>query len=92
MTKMVTMRIYGKTPLEIFFPGTSGTISMKLGMKHRGIKSILGYLNGHPELTQTNFMSRSKFATYALIQEHVTMNDRWKLWLPVTLEFVDIVK
>ena len=32
MTKMAAMPIYGKNPLKIFFPGTSGTISMKLGM------------------------------------------------------------
>ena len=32
MTKMAAMPIYGKNPLTIFFPGTSGTISAKLGM------------------------------------------------------------
>ena len=33
MTKMATMPIYGKNPLEIFFSRTSGPISTKLGMK-----------------------------------------------------------
>ena len=27
MTKMAAMPIYGKNPLKIFFPGTSGTIT-----------------------------------------------------------------
>ena len=31
MTKMTAMSVYGKTPSKIFFSGTSGTISMKLG-------------------------------------------------------------
>ena len=32
MTKMAAMPIYGKNPSKIFFSGTSGLISMKLGM------------------------------------------------------------
>ena len=32
MTKMATMPIYGKNPSKIFFSGTGGPISMKLGM------------------------------------------------------------
>ena len=32
MTKMATTSIYGKKPLKIFFSGTGGQISMKLGM------------------------------------------------------------
>ena len=31
MTNMAVMPIYGKNPLKIFFPGTSRTISAKLG-------------------------------------------------------------
>ena len=34
MTKMAAMPIYGKNPSKIFFSGTCGPISMKLGMKH----------------------------------------------------------
>ena len=34
LTKMAAMSIYGKNPIKIFFPGTSGLISIKLGMKH----------------------------------------------------------
>ena len=32
MTKMAAMPIYGKNPSKIFLSGTSGPISMKLGM------------------------------------------------------------
>ena len=35
MTKMAAMPIYGKNPSKIFFSGTTGPISTKLGMKHR---------------------------------------------------------
>ena len=34
MTKMAAMPIYGKNPSKIFFSGTGGLISTKLGMKH----------------------------------------------------------
>ena len=32
MIKMAAMPIYGKNPSKIFFSGTNGPISMKLGM------------------------------------------------------------
>ena len=70
MTEMAAMRIYGKTPLKVFFPGISGPISMKLGMKHWGIKSIIVNSNGDPELTLTYFTAR-----YAFMWENVTMMD-----------------
>ena len=34
MTKMATMPIYGKNPLNIFFSETNRLILMKLGVKH----------------------------------------------------------
>ena len=34
MTKMAAMPIYDKNPSKIFFSGTTGPISTKLGMKH----------------------------------------------------------
>ena len=34
MTKMAAMPIYGINPSKIFFSGTGGLISKKLGMKH----------------------------------------------------------
>ena len=34
MAKMAAMPIYGKKPSEIFFSGTGGQISKKLGMEH----------------------------------------------------------
>ena len=38
MTKMAVMPIYGKNPSKIFFSGTNGPISTKLGMKHQWLK------------------------------------------------------
>ena len=38
MTKMATMPIYGKNPSKVVFSRTTGPISTKLGMKHRGLK------------------------------------------------------
>ena len=35
VTKMAAMPIYGIDPSKIFFSGTGGPISKKLGMKHR---------------------------------------------------------
>ena len=32
------MPIYGKNPLKFFYSGTTGPISTKLGMKHRGLE------------------------------------------------------
>ena len=62
MTKMASMHIYGKNPSKIFF-GTSGQISVKLGMLHRGRLPILVYSNDDPVLTLTHFIARSNFVT-----------------------------
>ena len=35
MTKIAAMPIYGINPSKIFFSGTGGSISKKLGMKNR---------------------------------------------------------
>ena len=61
MTKMAAMSIYGKYPIKIFFPGTSGPISNELGILHRGLKPIIVCSNDNPGLTY--FMARSNFAT-----------------------------
>ena len=46
MTKIAAMPIYGKNPLKIFYPGTSGIISMKLSMNHQGLPpNIICYIN-----------------------------------------------
>ena len=41
MTKMAVMSIYGKTALKNFFPRTSVTILMKLGINHQGLRFII---------------------------------------------------
>ena len=59
MTKMATMPIYGKNPSKIFFSGTSGPISTKLGMKHQWRKRYNVYRNHDPVMTLTYFTARS---------------------------------
>ena len=61
------MRIYGKKLFKSFFSGTRGPISMELVMKHWGIKTIIVYSNGDPELTLTYFTARLNFVTQAFI-------------------------
>ena len=59
MTKMAAMPIYGKNSSKIFFSGTGGPISMKLGMKHRWQKHYNVYINHDPVMTLTYFTARS---------------------------------
>ena len=59
MTKMAAMPIYGKNPSKIFFSRTGGSISKKLGMKHRWLKHYIVYINHDPVMTLTYFMARS---------------------------------
>ena len=53
MTKMAAMPIYGKNPSKIFFSGTGGPISTKLGMKHQWLKYYNVYINHDPVMTLT---------------------------------------
>ena len=55
MTKMAAMPIYGKIPSKIFFSGTGGPISVKLGMKYRRLKYYNVYINQDPAITLTFF-------------------------------------
>ena len=61
MTNMAAMpiHVYGKNPSKIFFSGTDGLISMKLGMKHRWLKHYNAYINHDPVMTLTYFTARS---------------------------------
>ena len=59
MTKMAAMPIYGKNPSKIFFSGTDGPISTKLGMKHQWLKDYNVYINHDPVMTLTYFTTRS---------------------------------
>ena len=55
MAKMAAMPIYGIKTYKIFFPGTSGPISMKLRMKYHRLKLIIFYSNNNPVLILTYF-------------------------------------
>ena len=51
MTKMAAMTIYGKNPLKIYFPGTTGQILMTICMKHQRHKPFIICANYDPGLT-----------------------------------------
>ena len=51
MTRMAARPIYGKKISKIFFSGTSGPISTKLGLKHRWLKYYNVYINHDPVMT-----------------------------------------
>ena len=59
LTKMAAMPIYGKNPSKIFFSRTGGSISTKLGMKHRWLKLFNANINHDPVMTLTYFTARS---------------------------------
>ena len=59
MTKMAAMFIYDKNPSKLFFSGTGGPMSMKLGMKYRLLKYYNVYINRDPVMTLTFFTARS---------------------------------
>ena len=59
MIKMAAMSIYGKNPSKLFFSGTTGPISTKLGMKHWGIKYYNVFIIYDLWMTLTYFMARS---------------------------------
>ena len=47
VTKMAAMPIYGKNLSKFFFSGTTGPISTKLGMKHRGLEYYNVFIKQH---------------------------------------------
>ena len=87
MNKMAAMPIYGINTLKILFPGTSGSISMKLGMKHQRFKLIIFCSNDNPVLILTYFTARANFATSAFIWENMTMMDTLEIIASCDLEF-----
>ena len=63
---MAAMPIYGINSLKILFPGTSGSISMKLSMKRQRFKLIIFCSMDNP----VSILTYSAF-----IWENVTMMD-----------------
>ena len=64
MTKMAVMTIQGKNPSKNFY-GTSGPISTKLGIQHRGFLLIIVCSNDDPGLTLPYFQARLNFVAFA---------------------------
>ena len=85
---MAVMPIYDRNTLKICFPGTSGPISSKLGMKYRRLRPIIFCSNDEPGMTFTYFTARSNFATYAFTWENVAMMDSWEIIAACGTEFV----
>ena len=84
MTKMAAMPIYGKNPSKFFFSGTTGLISTKLGMKHRGLEYYNVFINYDLWMTLTQFMARSTWVDHAfkwgkLLKCHLKGNASRKL-------------
>ena len=65
MTKMAAMPIFGKNPSKFFFSGTTGPISKKLGMKHRGLEYYNVFINYDLWMTLTYFTARSTYVAHA---------------------------
>ena len=66
MTKMATMPIYGKNPSKIFFSGTIGPMTLKLGIQHWGLGPYKNYSNDELGLT---FTARSTLLPNAFVWE-----------------------
>ena len=69
MTKMATMPIYGKNPLNIFFSGTKRPMALGLGMYHWGCGPHQICTTDESRLTLTYFMARSNLIPNAFIWE-----------------------
>ena len=69
MTKMATMPIYGKNPLNVFFSGTKRPLALGLGMKHWRCSPYQVCTNDESRLALTYFMARSNLIPNAFIWE-----------------------
>ena len=92
MTKKAAMPIYAINTSKILFPGTSGSISMKLCMKHQRFKLIIFCSNDNHMLILTYFTARSNFATSAFILENATMMDTLEIFASCDLVFGSLCK
>ena len=63
MTKMAAMPIYGINPSKVFFTGTGGLISTKIGIKHWVLLPKIVSTNEDPGVTSTYFTARSNSVT-----------------------------
>ena len=75
MTKIAATPIYGKNLSKIFFFGTGGPITTKLGMYHLELQPIIVCSNDDPGLTMTYLTTRSNLLTWAFPLEKVKTVD-----------------
>ena len=71
MTNMAAMPIYVENLSKIFFSGTSGPISTKLGMLHLRVLPIIVCSDDDPGVTLTFFTARSNLVTLTYPWEKV---------------------
>ena len=64
-----------KKTVKIFFSGTDGPISMKLGMYHWGLQPIKSYSNDDSGVTLNYITARSNLVTWAFLREKVKTVD-----------------
>ena len=69
MTKMTARPIYGKNPLQIFFSGTKGPMTLGLGMQHWGLGPNKVCPNNDLGLTLTFLTAMSNLLPYSFIWE-----------------------
>ena len=74
MTKMAATPIYGKNLSNIFFSGIGGPISMKLGMWHWGLLSIIVCSNDDPGGTLTYLTAMSNLVISFLWENGKTVD------------------
>ena len=66
---LVTMPIYGKKNLKIFFSGTKTPMALKVGMQHLALEYYQICSNEDPGMTLTYCTIRSNLVPYAFIWE-----------------------
>ena len=76
--------------LKIFFSGTKGPMTLKLGMQHRVLEYYQVFSNDDPGLTLTYFTARSNLVLYAFVWEKgKTMDFFQKLLWSMMSKLVD---
>ena len=80
MIKMAAMPIYGKNPLKILLLWTTGRISTKLGMKHRGLEYYKLFTNYDLWMTLTYLKLGMKHRGL----EYYKLFTNYDLWMTLT--------
>ena len=84
LTKMAATPIYGKNPSKIFFFRIKGPMTLWLGRKHWGLRTIIMCSIDDPRLTLTYITARSNLVPHAFIWEKLLeshlMEETYSKW------------